>query len=322
MTSLPRIFWPCWAPYLSVLIACLGLAVSPTVHAQACTHTLNPGANVASTVSAAAAGATVCLNSGNYGTQTFSGIVKSPRVTIRSVTGQGASMNIQVRSGTNGLTFDSVTFTGENQVNGSTIANLTFQNSKFDGAWIYLLNLSKSNILLTNNTHNNTEAGGWQVMSCCRILVADGSGDSGVTVQNSVIDGGSADGIQVGQQMVIQNNEIMNIRETCTNGCHTDGIQIYGGSSVVIRNNYIHNTETAIAQFDGGTNQLIENNIIDSPRPWGSSSMRTRILLSGTTLSFTGPPIALSILNADRSTSTPKEQRDLVLRSTTTLLPR
>jgi hypothetical protein len=255
--------------YVSLIVGWAIVASSPAETQSACTQTLSAGANVASAVSAAAAGSTICLNTGNYGTQTFSGISKSPRVTIRSVSGQGGSLNVKIQSGTNGLTFNSVTFTGVNTVTGSTVHDLTFQNSSFNSAFLQLYNLSNSNILLDKNTHNNVEAGG-QVTNCCRIIVADGSGNSGVTVQNSVMNGGSSDGIQVGQPMNILNNEFANILETCSNGCHTDAIQIYGGTSVVIRGNYIHNTSTGIVAFDGTSNDTVENNIIDTQgRPWG-----------------------------------------------------
>jgi hypothetical protein len=234
--------------------------------AQTCTQTMNSGANVSTAVSAAAAGSTICLNAGSYNLS-LTNVTKSPRVTIRSTTGQSASLGITL-TGTNGLTIDSVTIPNAS-LSGSTTKNITIQNSAFTGA-IVISDLANANVLLNANTHNNIQGGG-QFIAPARIHLSYGSSTpSGVTIQNSLMDGGSADGVQTGVGVNIINNEFRNIKEgTCTD-CHTDAIQLLGASDSVIRGNYIHNVSTGIVAYDGVTRATIEDNVVDTAsRPWG-----------------------------------------------------
>lgn len=257
------------APMVQLTIVAAFVASKPSaVLSQSCTQTLNPGANVASAVSSAAAGSTVCLNSGSYGTVTLSGIVKNPRVTIRSTSGKGASFRLTVQSGTNGIVIDSATITGSN-FSGNTTRNVTVQNSTFTGHAVFN-GLANSNVLFDNNTHNNIQGGG-QFDSPARIhLSYTSSTHSGVTIQNSLMDGGSADGVQTGTGVNIIDNEFRNIKEGSCGDCHTDAIQLLGATGTVIRGNYIHNVATGIVAFDGVTRALIEHNVVDTGgRPWG-----------------------------------------------------
>lgn len=253
---------------LGAILALSGLAFAPSlVLAQSCTQTLNAGANVASAVSSAAAGSTICLNSGSYGSVSFGSVTKNPRVTVRSATGQGASMSLTF-SGANGITVDSVTVTGAN-FSGSSTKNITIQNSIFTGSAVFN-NLANSNVLLTNNTHNDIQAGG-QYASPARIHLSYGSSiHSGVTIQNSTMDGGSADGVQTGVGVNIIGNVFKNIREGSCSDCHTDAIQLLGAADSVIRGNYLYSVASGIVAYDGVTRATIEDNIIDTGgRPWG-----------------------------------------------------
>lgn len=254
---------------LRVVVAASGLMFcAPAARAQSCTQTLSPGANVATAVASAAAGSTICLNSGSYGSVTLSGITKSSRVTIRSASGRGASMNLTFQNGTNGITADSVTVTGA-ALSGSSTKNVTVQNSTFTGSLV-INGLANSNVLFDGNTHNNIQGGG-QFSSPARIhLSYSSSTPSGVTIQNSQMDGGSADGVQTGVGVNIIGNEFSNIREGSCSDCHTDAIQLLGAAGSVIRGNYIHNVATGIVAFDGVTRATIEYNVIDTQgRPWG-----------------------------------------------------
>jgi hypothetical protein len=244
----------------------LVFAISPAL-AQSCTQTLSPGANIASAVSSATAGSLICLNSGSYGSVSFNNVTKNPRVAVRSVTGQGASMSLTF-SGANGITVDSVTVTSAN-FSGTTTKNITIQNSVFTGAAVFD-GLANSNVLLTKNTHNNIQGAG-QYASPARIhLSYSSSTPSGVTIQNSLLSGGSADGVQSGVGVNIINNEFINIYEGSCTDCHTDAIQLLGADGSVIRGNYIHAVASGIVAYDGVTRATIEDNIIDTGgRPWG-----------------------------------------------------
>ena len=291
---------------LGLVAGALTLNASDAV-AQSCTQTLSAGANVASAVSGAAAGSTICLNSGSYGGVTLNGVSKNPRVTIRSTTGDGASLNLTFGSGTNGITVDSVTVTG-GRMTGNTTRNITIQNSTFTGHLV-IDGLANSNVLLNNNTHNNIQGGG-QFSAPARIHLSYGSSThSGVTIQNSLMDGGSADGVQTGAGVNIIDNEFVNIREGSCSDCHTDAIQLLGAADSVIRGNYIHNVSTGIVAFDGITRAIIENNVIDTgDRPWGielysdtNSIVRHNTLLYRANCAYSSPcgTIALDRKAAD-----------------------
>jgi hypothetical protein len=219
-------------------------------------------------------------------------------------------------SGTNGITVDSVTVTSAS-FSGSTTKNITISNSTFTGSAVFN-NLANSNVLLTNNTHNNINAGG-QYSSPARIHLSYGSSThSGVTIQNSTMDGGSADGVQTGVGVNIIGNAFKNIREGSCSDCHTDAIQLLGAAGSVIRGNYIQSVSTAIVAFDGVTRATIEDNIIDTGgRPWGielyaddSSIVRHNTLLYRANCGFNLPCGMISI---DRKSTNPAGRGTIIV---------
>lgn len=70
------------------LLSLLGAAIGEA----ACTTTLNPGANLSTAISSAAAGDTICLNAGSWGSQTFTSITRTTDVTVTPTPGQTISM--------------------------------------------------------------------------------------------------------------------------------------------------------------------------------------------------------------------------------------
>lgn len=174
---------------------------SSQVSWAACTQTLSPGANLATAISSAAAGSTICLNSGNYGNMTLSNISKSSAVTLQSASGVGATIGIQLGS--------------SNQ--------LTFQNLKI--SVLNWTNNKNTNIKVLNNTFVGQ-------------MYVNGNGSG--TPQNNVIDGNTFDGIDVGSlsnegrlqlydanDLIISNNHFG--RATGSNyGGDSDGIQAGG----------------------------------------------------------------------------------------------
>ena len=62
---------------------------------------------------------------------------------------------------------------------------------------------------------------------------------------------------------------------------HTDNIQFEGGSQIRVANNYVYEAQNCATQgitaYDGNTNGLmIDDNVVDVPRDWGSSCTPTR----------------------------------------------
>jgi hypothetical protein len=130
--------------------------------------------------------------------------------------------------------------------------------------------LANANVLFDRDTFNNINAGG-QYATPARLHLSYGSSiHSGVTLQNSTLSGGSADGVQSGVGLNIINNEFVNIKEGTCSECHTDAIQLIGAKGTVVRGNWVHDTASGIVAYDGLESTLIEDNVIDLPvRPWG-----------------------------------------------------
>lgn len=253
------------------ILTLMGAIILPQMSWAACDLTLNPGENISSAVAAAAPGSTVCLNSGTHNALSLNGIVKNPRVTIQSTTGQGAVLRFTFQGGTQGINLNSLTLNESFIYN--TTRNITVSNSAFKARMV-IDGVANANILFDRNTHNAIAAGGWTVKPARIHLPYGSSQHSGVTIQNSVLDGGSADGVQSGAAVNIINNQFKNIREGSCADCHTDAIQFYGGpfTDSIIRGNYFYNNSTHITSFGPSVQGVfIEDNVIDSGpagRPW------------------------------------------------------
>jgi hypothetical protein len=217
----------------------------------------------ASQVSAATAGQTICLASGAYGT--WSGTSKA--ITIRNEGGATPTMRYSFGSGDRGFTLDGLSGMG-GSINGA--ADITVKNSAFNSC----ANFGGSNtgIVFDGNTHNNIDA------TCGNSRL--GLGGSGVTIQNSLMQGGDADGAFIASDGVrVIGNRFLGLCDGPT-GNHTDGLQFAdpgdpsGGYDAVVRGNHFADTLNcglqSLSSYDGGTDgAVIEDNVIDTHRPWG-----------------------------------------------------
>ena len=153
----------------------------------------------------AAPGQTICLASGNYGR--FVGAVLPGRVTLRARERAGPRMRI-LFDGAENLMLDGMTIRGA-ELTGST-RDITIRNSAFNGP-VTIDGLENANVLLEHNTHLDIDASG--DASPARIHLRYSSAQpSGVTVRDSLLAGGDADGIQTGVGMAIVGNEFRRIR--------------------------------------------------------------------------------------------------------------
>lgn len=233
----------------------------------ACDQTLSPGANVASAVSSAAAGSTICLNNGNYGTANFSSISKSNFVTVQSVSGRGATISPQIGN-SKFLRFSNLTIAGAS-INGCA-SNIQLTSSTFtSGASISDRGFSCSyplNITIDGSIFSNLSGAGYEG----RISVVDDDGHQpslGIVISNNEIrdgcnsDGvflaGGASGVQIGP-----GNVFSNIIQS--GPVHCDNIQFYGSGW---NNSIIKNLFKAGSSFlmlvDSADNAIISHNIFD-----------------------------------------------------------
>lgn len=261
----------CRVTGLGIVLALSGVVLLPSYAFAACTQTLSAGANIASAVSSATAGSTICLNDGNYSGFTLNGISKNPRVTVQAVNPLGASFtgDITFTGNTNGVTFDGFNFANVT-ISGANTRELTIRNYNQTGQMIIRdVTTATPNILLENFTHNNVTA---STAPNARIWInLSGRSTPVATIRNGTIDGGCADGIQSGGPFILEDSRLMNMQVgSCPNDPHTDALQLYGGpfAGTIIRRNYFYRNVQVLSAYDGVDNVLIEDNVFD-PGPDG-----------------------------------------------------
>jgi hypothetical protein len=261
---------------IGIVIVFLMLLGVPQVSSAQCAQTLSPGANLASTISGAAAGSTICLNPGNYGSVNLNNVVKASPVTVMSLVPQGASFSLTTSGGTNRVTFDGVTLTGWS-LSGSTTKNIIVKNTAFTGqAVLTMTGNSNAGILIDHCTFVNINACGNCPEGRLHITQPNslGSQPVGVTVTNSLFENtgsgavGESDGIQIGAYGVVigPGNVFRGIRQGNFNR-HVDSIQLYGQSHTTITGNYFTNFSIAIMAPDGGNSETISHNVFVGSGP-------------------------------------------------------
>ncbi|MEZ0392487.1 MAG: hypothetical protein ACAH59_09740, partial [Pseudobdellovibrionaceae bacterium] len=233
----------------------------------ACDQTLSPGANVASAVSSAPAGATICLNAGSYGNVQFTNFSKSPRVTVQSVSGRTATLSANYYNAS-GIDLKSLTISGLDIRNGSR--NITAQGNTFTGQTVINMgsnggNYGDANILLDGNTFD-----GISVCTNCyegRVEVIS-SLPCGVTISNNHFGGaGESDGIQMSAKgLKIGPGNVFEGIIQGNYGRHVDAIQGVGQSGTIITGNYFFNNTINIGFYDGGSSEQITHNVFGPPR--------------------------------------------------------
>jgi hypothetical protein len=224
----------------------------------ACNQTLSPGANVASAISNAAAGSTICLNNGDYGSISISNISKSSPVTLQSASGVGAKIGITLSS-SNQLIFKSLTFS-KLSWSGNSNTNIKVLNNTFSGQ-MYVYgngNGTPQNNVIDGNTFDGIDA----CDSCYEGRLQIYGGGNLIVSNNHFGNGGQSDGIQIGGYgtTIGPGNVFESI--IYTGGRHVDPIQLYGEvDHEVITGNYFINSNDSIMAPDGGANVTVTNNI-------------------------------------------------------------
>ena len=233
-----------------------------------CTQTLSPGDNIASAVSSAAGGATICLNNGSYGSLTLANISKSSYVTIRSVNSKGATLGNTNIGNSDYIRIEDVVI-GGGLINACSqhiqIANSTFTS----GLTIRADGCSPNDNLdytIDGNTFNKLNPALWEG----RLSIGLVGSNSGIKIKNNIFGGGGcSDGIQlVGGAGGVEIGPGNIFRDLIQGSCsaHVDAIQTYGaGPGNVIKENYFVNNSVHIGIYDGGSTYTVKDNIFDTP---------------------------------------------------------
>jgi hypothetical protein len=237
----------------------------------ACDQTLSAGANVASAVSSAANGTTICLNGGDYGAVNLLNIIRSGFVTLQSAVGVSAQMAPQVVN-SRYIKFVNMTLT-------STLVKFCSTHIHFIGD-VFVPNAP--GLLFTN--HGSSCPAGSQDYLVDSTRFADVAAATyqarlalvtvnGAVVRNSTFSGVSpvppqGDGIQLlggsTNVMIGPNNIFTGILQSLCSTSHCDAIQDYGaGPNNVIDGNYFEKGDTFLMFPDGSTSVIVTNNVFD-----------------------------------------------------------
>jgi hypothetical protein len=172
------------------------------------------------------------------------------------------SMRLSFASASN-VSVRNMTITG-GQITGSS-HDVTVGGSNFTGLLLIDTNAANANVVLNGNRHVDLDADGLPA----RVTVTSRGVPSGVTVANSLFQGGDSDGVRPDADSVqVIGNEFADIVDKGAN--HADPIQFYGAKRAVIRGNYFHNAggniSAYIMQADGGVGNVIEDNVFGAGR--------------------------------------------------------
>jgi PKD domain/Bacterial TSP3 repeat len=215
--------------------------------------------NFASQVSAAQAGQTVCLATGNYGTWTGT----NKAITVQAAPGAAPTMKVNFTSNQGGLVLDGMRGMGAPSDIRSSGGNFTIRNSVFTSK-IWISRSATTPITLDNNTHNDISGIESRLCIC--------GGGTNVVVKNSLFQGGGSDGVRIASPNAVigPGNRFIGFEIVDSN--HTDPIQFFSGlpgfvGDTRITGNYFDQPEGTgdvvayIAAWDGTSNNVIDNNV-------------------------------------------------------------
>jgi hypothetical protein len=289
----------------AVIFAVIGgyIIYSSFAATPACTQTFTPstigtspyaGNSVNNAVQGGNGNTVICLASGTYA---YSGPAQGAIalynahptgiVTIRPADGAtvsmgGISMNGVSNVHITGFTSPSnMTVLIQNAGQGNS-SNVEIDHNDMPNSGVTIVGNTNANANI--NVHDNTFIGYVSSPEQSRIVINSNTGcPNGIVIQNNVIGGGEADGIDLGGAncgTIIRGNEIYGIDENNCNGIHCDPIQDNGGSKQTqIINNYLHDDTTGIMAYDGtGGGWVITGNIVAN----GVGSTQGSIQVGGT----------------------------------------
>ena len=224
----------------------------------ACARTARTPEELSREFAAASSEQVICLASGRYGT--FRAGSKEGRVGVRPQAGAKVRMALDFDAVANvhveGVTVTTALIRGASR-------NVTVARSRFTGlALIQAEEMVNAKVLFEANVHADVDT----CTSCSqgRVHVEGWSEQpAGVVIANSRFTGGNSDGVRADANGIqILGNEFSGLRDE--DPFHTDPIQIYGGTNVVIDGNYFHDNAVSaqIMMADGGGHNVVEDNLI------------------------------------------------------------
>ena len=228
---------------------CYGSTPNCSGSGATCTSTISSGLQTA--LNSAVGGNVICLNSGSYGAVSLSSKSYASEVIVQPVAGATVTTGRISLASVNRLRFSGIG--GTMNVDGTNVsgasANDTFERLVYT-ACVNLQQAAASNLLFDHDRFDNLGGNGHQA-GCPdegRIQVLGGGGAvNRTTISNSHFGGqGSgtcSDGVQLEGDgvRVGPGNEFTGMAQSvCSDGTHSDPIQIVGASNEIITGNWFH----------------------------------------------------------------------------------
>ena len=243
----------------------VGGAPAPPIHCDlhATPSTLN------SRVGAAAAGQTVCLAAGDYGT--WSGTSKA--ITIAPEPNASPTMAFDFRSGAANFTingghanFDSSSPGIDLRASsfGAGSHNITVEDvAATDNGVSFLIDIRTDGpgIMIKDNVFHDMEYPN-TTSGSIRVLAPDGVPASNIVIENNLFRDMGADGIDSSSASTLIGNDFLNVASGSTDPRHTDAIQFFGGPNMLIEGNFVEGCSQGVDAFDGTQGNTIEDNVI------------------------------------------------------------
>jgi hypothetical protein len=242
----------------------------------------------------APAGATLCLDSGNYPRFAIGGQARTSYLTIRAGDGQTPVVDGFAITRSSFIRVEGLRLTGDWSV--QIADHLDIAANDFDTSHGSIRALKQS-MIRDNQIHNLQSAGDEYVGAGLWINSYSGTGELGATNPSNGLDGleikGNSfwsicsDAIQVGggdwngtKNVMIDGNDFFDIAARCDPAAHSDSIQLIGGRDMTIRNNRFEQVQNACMwkddRLEGIT--LVENNLmIASSNTYGGTGIMCQI---------------------------------------------
>ena len=258
---------------IAIIIFCVSFGAN--AQEQSCTSTFSNSTGLETAVASAANGSVICLNSGSYGSVSFSGITgRTGFVTVRSTSGRGATISPQVVNSRyirfRNLTINDMLIQACSQ-NIQVVNNTWVQDTSGISVYNYGFGCSgatDSKIVIDGNNFTNTRPS-WSEGKIGIVEV------NGVILRNNLIQGQSTnnggDGIQTGGSLnnviIGPGNHFKNIRqapcESTPGAPHCDAIQFVSDCpNCQIIGNWFDDVEVVLQHHDATTPVIFKNNLI------------------------------------------------------------
>jgi hypothetical protein len=238
-----------------------------------CTQTLSSGANLSSAISAASAGAVICLGTGSYSAN-VSKANKTSMVTVKPAAGASPTLGYSMLNQATNLRFEDLHFTGGIEALGPS-SQLQFVGNEFSGPFgIHTNGQAASNgskvtdVVISGNSMHELDYTGTQGTANGYGITAS-NGVARFTITGNTIKSPASDYIQFASPdtVVIDRNVFLGPSLLGSHQDHQDLVQIFGGGkNIAFTNNVARNTQTQeslLFQEGAFSNVRIENNLFD-----------------------------------------------------------